>query len=131
MHPKRMNSSLAFFILLVVFLSLVLGQPAQLQADTITFTAEELLGKPTDTSVTVNIVPAATIEYYYEYGTSQGGPYTDETAPVTATGGQPHEVVITDELANASTESLPIGLESSSPASSPQADYFDPNPNPA
>ena len=63
-------------------------------ADTITFTGGELLGKPTDTSITINIVPASTIEYYYEYGTSSGS-YTEQTSPVTATGGQPHEVVIT------------------------------------
>ena len=32
------------------------------QADTITFTGVELLGKPTDTSIAINIVPASTIE---------------------------------------------------------------------
>ncbi|HTX71059.1 MAG TPA: hypothetical protein VMH50_18175, partial [Thermoleophilia bacterium] len=36
-------------------------------ADTATFTAEELLGKPTDTSVTVNVVPASSIQYSYQY----------------------------------------------------------------
>ena len=90
MFAKRLKSRLAFFSLLVIFL-LVGGQPAQLQAQVITFTAEEFLGKPTDTSVTINIVPDATIEYYYEYGTSAGGPYTGQTSPVTATGGQPHD----------------------------------------
>ena len=83
------------FILLVFVLSLVGGSATSVKADTITFTGEELLGKPTDTSITINIVPAAMIEYYYEYGTTQGGPYTGQTTPVTATNGQPSEVVIT------------------------------------
>jgi hypothetical protein len=98
MNHKRTHTVSNFLNLLVV---LVLGvggamapvQPAQ-AATVITFTGEELLGKPTDDSVTINIVPDATIEYYYEYGTSQGGSYTDETSPTTATAGQPHEVVI-------------------------------------
>ena len=82
-------------ILLVFLLSMFGSAPIRVQAAVITFTADELLGKPTDTSITINIVPDATIEYYYEYGTSQGGPYTDETSPVVVTGGEPHEVVIT------------------------------------
>ena len=63
------------------------------QVTPITFTGEELLGKPTNNSITVNIVPDVTIEYHYQYGTSLGGPYTD-TSNFTATGGQPHEVDI-------------------------------------
>jgi hypothetical protein len=74
--------------------------PGGLIAATITFTGGELLGKPTDTSITINIVPASTIEYYYEYGTTQGGPYTYSTVPKTAIGGQPDEVVITDLTPN-------------------------------
>ena len=81
---------LCTFVLLIGLAS----APAALYAPTITFTGGELLGKPTDTSITINIVPDATIEYYYEYGTSSGS-YTHQTTPMTATGGQPHEVVIT------------------------------------
>ena len=51
----------------------------------------ELLGRPTNNSITINIVPAASIEYYYEYGTPSGDRTPGETATVTATGGQPHE----------------------------------------
>jgi predicted phosphodiesterase len=69
--------------------------PGGVFATTVTFTGGELLGKPTNNSITINIVPASTIEYYYEYGTTQGGPYSFSTAPKTAAGGQPHEVVIT------------------------------------
>ncbi len=80
--------------LLVFILSLFASFPANVVAATeVTFTGGELLGKPTDTSITINIVPDALIEYYYEYGTSPGT-YTHETSPLTAAGGEPHEVVI-------------------------------------
>jgi len=62
-------------------------------ASVITFTGEELLGKPTNNSITINIVPNATIEYHYQYGTSPGS-YSMQTPDYTATGGQPHEIVI-------------------------------------
>jgi phosphodiesterase/alkaline phosphatase D-like protein len=65
----------------------------ELHAQAINFAGEELLGKPTNSSVTVNIVPNTTIEYYYEYGTASGV-YTWQTSHSTATGGQPHEVTI-------------------------------------
>ena len=87
-------------MLLVLLLSLVGGSATRVQAaTTITFTGEELLGKPTDTSITINIVPASTIEYHYQYGTSPGS-YTWQTANYTATGGQPHEIVISGLTAN-------------------------------
>lgn len=63
------------------------------KAAEITFNGEELLGKPTDTSITVNIIPNATIEYHYQYGTSPGS-YMMQTSDSTAYAGQPHEVVI-------------------------------------
>jgi phosphodiesterase/alkaline phosphatase D-like protein len=68
-------------------------------SQTITFTGSELLGKPTSSSVTVNVVPASTIELYYQYGTSPGV-YTAQTVTTTATGGQPHEAVISGLSAN-------------------------------
>ena len=83
------------FILLVFVLSLVGGSATSITAATaITFTAEELLGKPEDTSIAINIIPASTIEYHYQYGTSPGS-YPSQTADSTATGGQPSEVTIT------------------------------------
>ncbi|MBN1994964.1 MAG: hypothetical protein JW953_19875, partial [Anaerolineae bacterium] len=98
MNPKRILTFPIFLTLLIVCLLGVGGAVAPAQAapllDTTTFTGGELLGKPTDTSITINIVPASTIEYYYEYGTSSGV-YTGQTTPVTATGGEPHEVTIT------------------------------------
>ncbi len=61
----------------------------------VTFAGAELLGCPTNNSIKINVVPDADIEYLYEYGTAQGGPYSWKTSYATATGGAPHEVVIT------------------------------------
>lgn len=57
------------------------------------FIATEILGRPTGTSVTVNVVPAAPMEIHYEYGTTPGT-YTAQTAPQTATAGEPLETLI-------------------------------------
>jgi hypothetical protein len=89
-----------FFMLLVFVLSLLGGAATSAKAATaITFTGGELLGKPTDTSITVNIIPDTTIEYHYQYGTSPGS-YTAQTPNETAIGDQPHEVVIDGLAAN-------------------------------
>lgn len=90
----------SFLVILSLLLSAA-GVPASIvkAATSITFTAEELLGKPTDTSITINIVPASTIEYHYQYGTAPGA-YTGQTANATATGGQPNEITITGLTAN-------------------------------
>ena len=62
-------------------------------ATSITFSGEELLGKPTNTSIAVNIIPSTSIEYQYQYGTSSAS-YSGQTSNRTATGGQPDEVTI-------------------------------------
>jgi len=36
------------------------------------FIATEISGRPTDTSITINVVPAVALEIYYEYGTVTG-----------------------------------------------------------
>ena len=88
------------FMLLVFVLSLVGGSATSIEAATeIIFTGGELLGKPEATSITVNIVPATTIEYHYQYGTVSGS-YSGQTANVTAPAGQPSEVVISGLTAN-------------------------------
>ena len=79
------------FVILAVF-GLTIPSPA-IFADTVGFTGGELLGKPTDSSITINIVPDAAIEYYFEFGTSPGA-YTVQTTPATAAAGQPNEVVV-------------------------------------
>lgn len=63
-----------------------------------TFTATELLGRPTDRSVTINVVAEEHLEVYFEYGT-QSGVYTDRTGVAEFPGGEPIEVVI-DGLQN-------------------------------
>jgi hypothetical protein len=80
-------------MLVVLLLSLAGGPTINVKAAEITFAGEELLARPTDTSITINIVPDETIEYYYEYGTAPGV-YSAQTATATATADQPHQVVI-------------------------------------
>ena len=57
------------------------------------FIAAEILGRPTNNSVTVNVVPAAAMEIYYEYGT-QSGVYPFKTASQSAPAGAPLETLI-------------------------------------
>lgn len=88
----------------LTFLALLLSlwhssPPVALAATAVNFMGEELLGRPTDTSITVTIVPESTIEYHYQYGTSPGS-YDGQTPDTTATGGQPHTVLITGLTAN-------------------------------
>jgi hypothetical protein len=59
----------------------------------VTFTASELLCRPTDHSVTVNVVAAQSVQAYFQYGTVSGV-YTDQTGTVTSPGGTPVQVVI-------------------------------------
>ena len=58
-----------------------------------------LLGRPTDESITANIIPDANAEFYVEYGTSSGS-YDDQTSTFSATANQPSEIVISDLDAN-------------------------------
>ncbi len=107
LHPMRgfpargrLNKAARTLTALLVVLSLLGGSATPIRAaTTITFTAEELLGKPTDTSVTVNIVPASTIEYHYQYGTTSGA-LNLQTGNYTATANNPHEITISGLAAN-------------------------------
>ena len=58
-----------------------------------------LLGRPTDESITANIIPDANAEFYVEYGASSGS-YDDQTSIFGATANQPGEIVISDLDAN-------------------------------
>jgi hypothetical protein len=58
-----------------------------------------LLGRPTDESVTANIIPDQDVEFYIEYGSSSGV-YTDETDTFGATADEPIEIVINGLSAN-------------------------------
>ena len=57
------------------------------------FIATEIAGRPTNNSITTNIVPAAAMSLFYEYGT-QSGQYTTKTASQTAAAGAPLETLI-------------------------------------
>jgi hypothetical protein len=82
-------------LMILVLLTLLTGIPTinVKAASTISFTGEELLSRPEDTSITINIVPDENINLYYEYGTSPGV-YSNLTTTGSAIGGQPYEVVI-------------------------------------
>ncbi len=84
------------FSFLLILLSLVGGSATGIKAAAeITFTGEELLSRPTDTSVTINVVPDAEIELYYEYGTSSEI-YTEQTSSTTAPAGEPANVTLSN-----------------------------------
>jgi len=63
------------------------------------FIATEIAGCPTDTSITINIIPAVDMEIYYEYGISSGI-YSDQTTPQKALAGTPLETLIDGLLPN-------------------------------
>ena len=58
-----------------------------------TFLGKELLGRPTDDSVTLNVLSLMTLDAYVEYGAAPGL-YTDATSVVTWSGGTPIEIVV-------------------------------------
>ncbi len=59
----------------------------------IDFTSTEILGRPTDKSITVSIIPAETMEIYYEYGTTPNV-YSARTTAQSAAAGAVLETLI-------------------------------------
>jgi len=59
----------------------------------VTFSATELLGRSTDTSITVNVVPSSGGQIYFQYGTATGV-YTSQTPTTVLTSGTPMQVVM-------------------------------------
>ncbi len=57
------------------------------------FIATEILGWPTGSSVTADIVPAVATSLFYEYGT-ESGRYPSHTSPQSAPAGVPLETLI-------------------------------------
>ena len=53
----------------------------------------QILGRPTDRSIAINVLAPRDIEYFVEYGESPGQ-YTAKTAPKTSKAGQPVEIEI-------------------------------------
>jgi hypothetical protein len=84
----------SFLVIFSMLLSLagmpIIGVKA---ASTITFSAEELLARPTATSIMINVVPDEDVNIYYEYDTEPTA-YTQQSATGYATAGEPYNVVI-------------------------------------
>jgi hypothetical protein len=87
MKHKILN--VLFTLALLLSFSLAAAAPAS----ALTFTASELLGRPTDHSVTVNVVADEELEVYFEYGTTSGV-YTGQTGTATFAANTPIEMVI-------------------------------------
>ena len=89
---------IAVFLCLSVLLFSLIGIVGPVRASSgVTFTATELLGCPTDTSVTVNVVPSSGGQIYFQYSTASGiysGPGSGQTNPATLASGTPFEVVM-------------------------------------
>ncbi len=65
----------------------------------VTFTGPELLGRPTATSVTVNVVAASQLDAYFQYGTS-AKTYNSRTSAATLAAGTPIVVTLSGLKAN-------------------------------
>ena len=89
-----MRTITVLLIASIFLVSFIIPSQSGRAASTITFTGEELLGIPRDDSITINIIPAAAIEYHYQYGTSPGV-YGWQTDNQTAAAGQPSEIELT------------------------------------
>ncbi len=68
-------------------------QPAASSSSATSFLVPEILGRPTDHSATVNVVPAEDLDLYVEYGTVPGV-YTGRTSTVNLPAGLPAEVAL-------------------------------------
>jgi len=64
MKPSKVLLFVAGLVATLLPLSSAQGQ--------VSFTGPELLGRPTDTSITINVVPNTAIDAYFEYGTQSG-----------------------------------------------------------
>jgi hypothetical protein len=80
-------------VLFTLALVLSFGLATAAPASALSFTATELLGRPTDHSVTVNVVADTALEVYFEYGTTSGD-YTGQTDTATFAANTPIEMVI-------------------------------------
>jgi hypothetical protein len=86
-----MRRTAVLFIIIVLFSLPVVGEVRA--SNGVTFTATELLGRPTDSSITVNVVPSVNGQVYFKYGTATGV-YTGQTSTTALVSGTPTEVVI-------------------------------------
>lgn len=87
------------FLIAIAIALMICIYAATVSAQTVTFTGQELLGRPTNSSITINAVTNQAIEAYFEYGT-QPGVYTNQTTVASAAANDPVEVTITGLQAN-------------------------------
>lgn len=80
--------------LLVAALALVSLTLSRVALGAVTFTATELLGRPTDTSVAISAIADRAVEAYVEYETAEGQ-YTGQTVPAAFPVGTPVTLEIT------------------------------------
>jgi hypothetical protein len=90
------KATLLLWLIIFPFIPLAIGGEVHAA---VTFAATELLGRPTDTSITVNVVPSSSGQIYFQYGKTSGV-YTGQTSTATLTSGTPYEVVISGLDAN-------------------------------
>ena len=73
------------------------GQTAEAPLDSlvsldVTWTGKEMLGRPSDHSVTIKAIASAAVEAYFDYGTSSGG-YTMSSTPTTYANGTVEAII--------------------------------------
>lgn len=86
MSDRPIRSSSRVFRILI--LSCLLAAPTARAQIGSFFDATELLGRPTDRSVVVHVVPSVDMDLYVEYGPAPG-PFAHETSRVTASAHEP------------------------------------------
>ena len=86
----------SFFLLLFFILVPYINLYAQ---GTVSFPGTELLGRPTDSSITLNIIAGSPIDAYIRYGT-ESGVYSDNTGVTTKPANVPIEITINGLKAN-------------------------------
>ncbi len=84
----------SFFIMLTAAAILYTASSELHAQDGVNFTGQELLCRPTNSSVTINVVADQPLDAYFEYGT-QPGVYTAQTDVVSSAANEPIKVVIT------------------------------------
>lgn len=72
---------------------IIFSSSIQLFAQAVSFTGQELLGRPTNSSITINVVANQPLDAYVEYGT-QSGTYSGQTAIVSSAANEPVEILI-------------------------------------
>ena len=101
MQKAQKKFVIALILMLTISNSVLLTHSGKAESKTqslsplsaVTFTATELLGRPTNTSITVNVVPSANGQVFFKYGVLSGV-YSAQTNTSTLTSGIPTNVVM-------------------------------------